>query len=79
MSELIESTNLNKELEIKHLTNTISKKEAAANQKQSANYHKDTAFTLKRWNLVAMWSWDVECEVCAICRTPLMGKDFFMA
>ena len=34
----------------------------------------DTVFTLKRWNLVAMWSWDVECEVCAICRTPLMGK-----
>ena len=33
----------------------------------------DTVFTLKRWNLVAMWSWDVECEVCAICRTPLMG------
>ena len=36
--------------------------------------NKDTVFTLKRWNLVAMWSWDVECEVCAICRTPLMGK-----
>lgn len=24
---------------------------------------KDTVFTLKKWNLVAMWSWDVECEV----------------
>ena len=36
--------------------------------------NKDTVFTLKRWNLVAMWSWDVECEVCAICRTPLMGS-----
>jgi hypothetical protein len=34
---------------------------------------RDNVFTLKRWNLVAMWSWDVECEVCAICRTPLMG------
>lgn len=36
----------------------------------------ETVFTLKRWNLVAMWSWDVECEVCAICRTPLMGNLF---
>ena len=38
------------------------------------NNNRDTVFTLKKWNLVAMWSWDVECEVCAICRTPLMGK-----
>ena len=42
----------------------------------TSSYNKDTAFTLKRWNLVAMWSWDVDCEVCAICRTPLMGKPF---
>lgn len=39
--------------------------------------NKDTVFTLKKWNLVAMWSWDVECEVCAICRTPLMGTLLF--
>ena len=25
-------------------------------------------FTLKKWNAVAMWSWDVECDTCAICR-----------
>lgn len=31
-------------------------------------------FTLKKWNAVAMWSWDVECEVCAICRVQVMGK-----
>ena len=43
----------------------------------ASNYNKDTAFTLKRWNLVAMWSWDVDCEVCAICRTPLMGKHHY--
>lgn len=29
-------------------------------------------FTLKKWNAVAMWSWDVECEVCAICRVQVM-------
>lgn len=36
--------------------------------------NKDTVFTLKRWNLVAVWSWDVECDVCAICRTFLIGS-----
>uniref|UniRef100_A0A0P5B3F7 RING-box protein n=1 Tax=Daphnia magna TaxID=35525 RepID=A0A0P5B3F7_9CRUS len=29
-------------------------------------------FSLKRWNAVAMWSWDVECEICAICRVQVM-------
>lgn len=46
----------------------------AVNSQSGASFNKDTVFTLKRWNLVAMWSWDVECEVCAICRTPLMGE-----
>lgn len=34
----------------------------------------DKMFTLKKWNLVAMWSWDVECDTCAICRVQVMGK-----
>jgi hypothetical protein len=47
---------------------------AAQNSSSSQNQRsRENVFTLKRWNLVAMWSWDVECEVCAICRTPLMG------
>ena len=29
-------------------------------------------FTLKKWNLVGLWSWDVECDTCAICRTNVM-------
>uniref|UniRef100_T1JKS7 Anaphase-promoting complex subunit 11 RING-H2 finger domain-containing protein n=1 Tax=Strigamia maritima TaxID=126957 RepID=T1JKS7_STRMM len=29
-------------------------------------------FTLKKWNAVAMWSWDVECDTCAICRVHVM-------
>uniref|UniRef100_A0A183BW14 RING-type domain-containing protein n=1 Tax=Globodera pallida TaxID=36090 RepID=A0A183BW14_GLOPA len=29
-------------------------------------------FAIKRWNLVATWSWDVECDTCAICRVHLM-------
>ena len=34
----------------------------------------DKPFTLKKWNIVAMWSWDVECDTCAICRVQVMGK-----
>lgn len=33
-------------------------------------------FTLKKWNALAMWSWDVECDTCAICRVHLMGHSF---
>ena len=28
-------------------------------------------FNLKKWNAVAMWSWDVECDTCAICRVQV--------
>lgn len=35
----------------------------------------DKMFSLKKWNAVAMWSWDVECDTCAICRVQVMGKD----
>lgn len=43
----------------------------------SSNKHVETAdegklFTLKKWNVVAMWSWDVECDTCAICRVQVM-------
>lgn len=34
----------------------------------------DKMFTLKKWNAVAMWSWDVECDICAICRVQVMGE-----
>lgn len=36
----------------------------------------DKMFSLKKWNAVAMWSWDVECDTCAICRVQVMGKCF---
>ncbi|XP_051873996.1 RING-box protein 2 isoform X2 [Pristis pectinata] len=32
----------------------------------------DKMFTLKKWNAVAMWSWDVECDTCAICRVQML-------
>ena len=34
----------------------------------------DQLFTIKKWNAVALWSWDVECDTCAICRIQVMGK-----
>ena len=34
----------------------------------------DKMFSLQKWNAVAMWSWDVECDTCAICRVQVMGK-----
>uniref|UniRef100_A0A336K7K7 CSON003239 protein n=1 Tax=Culicoides sonorensis TaxID=179676 RepID=A0A336K7K7_CULSO len=34
----------------------------------------DKMFTLKKWNSVAMWSWDVECDTCAICRVQVMDR-----
>jgi hypothetical protein len=52
-------------------------KASAVMKNQNQNLKQDNVFTLKRWNLVTMWSWDVECEVCAICRTPLMGETLF--
>lgn len=46
------------------------------NEKESeANGQKpEKMFTLKKWNAVAMWSWDVECDTCAICRVQVMGE-----
>ena len=33
---------------------------------------KKPAFEVKKWNAVAMWSWDIEVETCAICRNNLI-------
>lgn len=41
---------------------------------QGESQKPEKMFTLKKWNAVAMWSWDVECDTCAICRVQVMGK-----
>lgn len=43
-------------------------------QSKSSTKPENKLFTLKKWNAVAMWAWDVECDTCAICRVHLMGK-----
>ena len=43
---------------------------------RSTGRNGEKMFALKKWNAVAMWSWDVECDTCAICRVQVMGMYF---
>lgn len=43
-------------------------------QQQSSSNQPQKMFTLKRWNAVSMWSWDVECDTCAICRFVISNR-----
>ncbi|XP_008563361.1 PREDICTED: RING-box protein 2, partial [Galeopterus variegatus] len=47
---------------------TLSSHSGSAGSKSGG----DKMFSLKKWNAVAMWSWDVECDTCAICRVQVM-------
>ena len=29
-------------------------------------------FEIKKWNAVALWSWDIHVDTCAICRNHIM-------
>lgn len=42
------------------------------NCNDTTNSSSNKLFTLKKWNAVAMWSWDVDCDTCAICRVHVM-------
>jgi len=44
----------------------------ASTNNGSSNNGGGKLFSLKKWNAVAMWSWDVECDTCAICRVQVM-------
>lgn len=45
-----------------------------ASKSKSSKAPAGPMFTLKKWNAVAMWQWDVECDTCAICRVQVMGE-----
>ena len=45
--------------------------EAKVNGGEEGERGGERMFTLKKWNAVAMWSWDVECDTCAICRVQV--------
>ncbi|KAH9492521.1 RING-box protein 2 [Bulinus truncatus] len=53
-------------------TRTMSKKMETDQSEKDSQPKPEKMFTLKKWNLVAMWSWDVECDTCAICRVQVM-------
>jgi len=41
----------------------------------------EVIFHLKKWNHVSLWKWDVDCDICAICRVvicdPCLTVSFF--
>mmetsp|Transcript_3757 Transcript_3757/g.6616 ORF Transcript_3757/g.6616 Transcript_3757/m.6616 type:complete len:135 (+) Transcript_3757:149-553(+) len=52
-----------------------AKPAAAASDSAAAKTKKAPAppprFEIKKWNAVAMWSWDICADTCAICRNSL--------
>ncbi|KAL5475895.1 hypothetical protein EMCRGX_G025773 [Ephydatia muelleri] len=50
----------------------VDQKETAKLTKSKGRGHTGPPFVLKKWNAVAMWQWDVECDTCAICRVQVM-------
>lgn len=57
-------------------SNSVSEEQPKKDKggKTKAKGQTGPPFTLKKWNAVAMWQWDVECDTCAICRVQVMGK-----
>ncbi len=51
-----------------------AREEEQQQQQQQQQQQEGRMFTLKKWNAVAMWSWDVECDTCAICRVQVIGS-----
>jgi hypothetical protein len=51
---------------------------AAPTSEVSKKSDSGKMFSLKKWNAVAMWSWDVECDTCAICRVQGEKKPPFV-
>ncbi len=49
------------------------KNDEKPNPAKKSKIASGSLFTLKKWNAVAMWQWDVECDTCAICRVQVMG------
>lgn len=37
----------------------------------SASSSSTVRFEIKKWNAVAMWSWNINADTCAICRNSL--------
>ena len=46
--------------------------QAAAPNDAVCNHTDEQRFQIKKWNAVALWSWDIQVDVCAICRNHIM-------
>ncbi|GFW90561.1 RING-box protein 2 [Trichonephila clavipes] len=64
MSETVEETPVNDDEEMMDQDN------------ENNEQKPEKMFTLKKWKSVAMWSWDVECETCAIYRVLVICNIF---
>ncbi|MFS7922337.1 putative Zinc finger, RING/FYVE/PHD-type, anaphase-promoting complex subunit 11 [Helianthus anomalus] len=38
----------------------------------SSSSKKPKRFQIKKWNVVALWAWDIVVDNCAICRNHIM-------
>ena len=43
-------------------------------RRPSNNSHLQKRFEVKKWTAVALWSWDIEVENCAICKSHVMEQ-----
>ena len=43
----------------------------SSDKKAAATKKAPPRFEIKKWNAVAMWSWDICADTCAICRNSL--------
>ena len=43
----------------------------SAQESSSSASTSGPRFEIKKWNAVAMWSWDICADTCAICRNSL--------
>ena len=53
----------------------ISDQMPTSSSSPNPNSSEGKLFNLKKWNAVAMWSWDVECDTCAICRVQVCNTE----
>ena len=44
---------------------------SSAQESSSSSSSAGPRFEIKKWNAVAMWSWDICADTCAICRNSL--------
>ena len=56
----------------KKFTKMAEGMEVEAPQTSSSSVRDKKRFEVKKWNAVALWSWDIVVDNCAICRNHIM-------